>query len=74
MSSKPSVSVTLKCLSYPGAGHSHLRPSIWDQGLSESISPKTMARISVSNMNTEADIEALIAAVREISKSVEAAT
>jgi selenocysteine lyase/cysteine desulfurase len=31
-------------------------------------------RISVSNMNTEADIEALIAAVRAISKSVEAAT
>jgi selenocysteine lyase/cysteine desulfurase len=37
-------------------------------------SERGTVRISVSNMNTEADIEALIAAVRAISKSVEAAT
>ena len=52
------------------AGH-HCSPLIHDaMGTSE----RGTVRISVSNMNTEADIEALIAAVREISKSVEAAT
>lgn len=52
------------------AGH-HCSPLIHDaMGTSE----RGTVRISVSDMNAEADIEALIAAVREISKSVEAAT
>ena len=52
------------------AGH-HCSPLIHD---ATGTSERGTVRISVSNMNTEADIEALIAAVREISKSVEAAT
>lgn len=52
------------------AGH-HCSPLIHDaMGTSE----QGTVRVSVSDMNTEADIEALVAAVREISKSVEAAT
>ncbi|MDO4866643.1 MAG: aminotransferase class V-fold PLP-dependent enzyme [Clostridia bacterium] len=49
----------------------HCSPLIHDaMGTSENGT----VRVSVSDMNTKADIEALIAAVREISASVEAAT
>lgn len=52
------------------AGH-HCSPLIHD---AMGTSDRGTVRISVSDMNTEADIEALVAAVREISESVEAAT
>ena len=52
------------------AGH-HCSPLIHD---ALNTSQRGTVRISVSDMNTEADIEALVAAVREITKSVEAAT